>query len=216
MDWQSFADGRVLTSLRINAFAETLLQFDGCVLLEELFDSKIASADPDIDLAVVDLDAYLLGAKAVDARIESNEHDLELALVRDVVEIIGECHVDRIALDRDVDSCQSLKLLHLLLQLLQLLICLFELLEQLVCRQVRFVDSLLLVQDVVAGIVQFLLELSFLLFKIIDHVLMLFELLLEVILDVDKQVELLDFRLQFEVDAHQVLDLALTIGHGRV
>lgn len=71
---------------------------------------------------------------------------------------------------------------------------------------------MLLFKNVVAGVVQLGFELGFLVLEASDVCLAIAELLVNIIFNIDYLIELFDFCLQLKVDAHQVLDLALSLG----
>lgn len=81
------------------------------------------------DLAVVDFDVDLLGAKAVDTLSVAKEHDFEPVAVRVVVDEIGQFHVDGVALDGHVDRNLRLQVNHVTLQSLKLALSIAQVLQ---------------------------------------------------------------------------------------
>ena len=66
-----------------------LLKFDWRVLLEELIDREITSANSDFDIVLLDLDSAPLRAELVDTFRLAHKHNLQLVAIRIVVDVLG-------------------------------------------------------------------------------------------------------------------------------
>ena len=73
------------------------------VLVQELVDRQVSTADLDHDLATLDPYVDPARAKLIDAFRLAHEQDLELFLVRVVVDVVAERYVGDIRLDRYVE-----------------------------------------------------------------------------------------------------------------
>ena len=125
------------------------------VLVNELIDRKETATNLDLNLVTQGLHIHLLRAKLIDTGGLTHEHDLEFLAVRVVVDVLSQLLVDRIVLDRDVDSDTRLKVDDVLTQLLDLVVGLFDfgfvvfhLLEHLKLGVLRLVVLLLELTDV--------------------------------------------------------------------
>ena len=78
------------------------LQFGGSVLIEELVNGQIASADFDIDLSPINLDTDSTRSELIHSFRLSHEHNLQLLLVRVVIDILSKLSINGIVFDRDV------------------------------------------------------------------------------------------------------------------
>lgn len=141
------------------------LQLCRRVLVEELVDGEVASADTNVDLVFVNADQHALASELIDTLRLAHEHDLQLLAVRVVVDVLSDSLVDCVALDRDVDCDAALQVndvvakcfnldLHLIAGGLRRL----QLFKQLKRRALRLIVLLLQLNDVCRGGVQFVLE----------------------------------------------------------
>ena len=152
--------------LNCDFFAESLqrvhpVQFfklSRSVLIQELVDGEEATTDLDLDLSTLDFDHDLAGTELVDALRLSHEHDLQLLAIRVVVDILRKVSVDRVSLDRDVDSDARLHVQDVLLESLNLDLEPADAFEQLQARLVCLEASGFDLQDVVRGDLQFPLQ----------------------------------------------------------
>jgi len=87
------------------------------VLVEELVNGEVATAHPDLDVVLLDLNGYSLGAELVDPLRLPHEHDLELGSFGEVVEVLGKLFVDQVILVGDVDGNARLEIDNVFLQL---------------------------------------------------------------------------------------------------
>ena len=84
-----------------------LFKLNGGVLVEELIDREVTSANPDFDALLLDFDSDSLGTELVDALGLPHKHDFELGPLGVVVDELSQFFVDLIVLNWDV-NCDSL------------------------------------------------------------------------------------------------------------
>lgn len=80
-------------------FALNLLEFKTCVLVDELFDRKVATTNANVDVVVLNADAHRLGAELVNAFTCASEQLPEAQGAGVVIDEISKVLVDVVALD---------------------------------------------------------------------------------------------------------------------
>ena len=106
---QSLLDGHFLTEALQGVPSLQFFELDGGVLIQELVDGEVPTADLDLDLVSFDLDHDSARAKLVDALRLPHEHNLELLAIGVVVDVLSQLLVRGAVLDRDVDCNAGLK-----------------------------------------------------------------------------------------------------------
>ena len=162
----SFSDGRLFGAtdgrgfsntcvhdslLNCNFLAESLerivalefLKLNRRVLVEELVDGQVTTANTNLDVVLLDLDSDTLRAELVDTLGLTHEHDLQLLTLGIVVDVFGEFLVDRIFLHWDVNGDSLLQVDDVLLEACNLNLGVFQLLEHLKAYLVRLVNLFL-------------------------------------------------------------------------
>ena len=74
------------------------------MLVQELVDTHVASADPDLDLVLFDSHSDFLCAELVGALALPHEHQLKFIAIRVVVDELCNAAIDCIIFDWDVDG----------------------------------------------------------------------------------------------------------------
>ena len=74
------------------------------MLVQELIDAHVASADPDLDLVLFDSHSDFLGAELVGALTLPHEHQLKLITIWVVVDKLCNAAIDCIIFDWHVDG----------------------------------------------------------------------------------------------------------------
>ena len=103
-------DGNLLIEALHSIFAIEFLKLYRSVLIKELINREIATTDFDMNLVSFTLYRYTSLAKFVHSSRLSQEHYLKLLSIRIVIDILGELFVDRVIINRDIDSNPRLKL----------------------------------------------------------------------------------------------------------
>ena len=80
------------------------------MLVQELIDTHVASADPDLDPILLDSDVDFLGAELVDALALPHEHQLKFIAIRVVVDEFCNTAIDSIIFDWYVDGYSSFQI----------------------------------------------------------------------------------------------------------
>ena len=74
------------------------------MLVQELIDTHVASADPNLDLVLFDSHSDFLGAELVGALALAHEHQLQFIAIRIVVDELRNATIDSIFFDWDIDG----------------------------------------------------------------------------------------------------------------
>ena len=146
---QGLIDSELFTEFLEGIVSLELLQFDWCVLIQELIDGKVATADLDVDLASVHSHCDLLRTKLVGSLRLSHEHNLKLRSFRIVVDELSKLLINLVVFDWDVDSDLLLQLDDVVLQSFNLHFGIFQLFEELQRHLLGTVDLLFKQLDVV-------------------------------------------------------------------
>ena len=120
-----------------------LSKLNSRVLVQELINAHVATADSHSQLALSEAHLHTLGPKLVLAGGLAEEHYLQLVAVRVVVHEVGELDVHGVVLQRDVNADLRLQLHAVELDGLYLLGLVSDLLEQLQADLIGFVDTVL-------------------------------------------------------------------------
>ena len=139
-------------------FALQLFKLHGSILVEELIDGEVSTADTDVDLILHDSNGDSTGAKLVDTLALSEEHDLHLLSLWVVVDELSQSHIDLIISEWYVDAHPLSQFDYVLLQLVDFFIGLFKLLEKLQRGLIRIVYFLFQIIDVITSLKKLLLK----------------------------------------------------------
>ena len=93
-----------------------LFKLNGSVLIKELVNRKVTSANTNLNVIFFNLDCNSLRSKLVDTLRLTHEHDLELLAIGVVVDVLRQLLVDDIALHWDVDCDARLEVNDVLAQ----------------------------------------------------------------------------------------------------
>lgn len=104
--WQSwYAHRRHIATKWIHSIPYGLLELHGRILIQELFNIKIASSHTNVYLVLLNSYAYLLAAKPVNSGVHPDKHNLQLALIMVVVNKLCQCLVCGVTGDWHVLRC---------------------------------------------------------------------------------------------------------------
>jgi hypothetical protein len=112
----NFLDSNLFVKALERVFTLEFFQLSRCVLVKELVNGQISTANTDINLVLVYSNMNFLGAKLIDSVTLTHEHDLELLSVGEVVNVFGQLAVHDIALQRNVHGNSSLQVDDILFQ----------------------------------------------------------------------------------------------------
>ena len=135
------------------------LKLSGSVLIKELVQGQVATANLDLNLVTHAHDAHALAAELINAVRLAHEHNLQLLPVGVVVDVLSELLVDRVILHGNVDRDTRLEIDDVLSQRLNFVLVVFHLLKHLELRRLRLVEFLLKLADVCRGALKLLLQL---------------------------------------------------------
>ena len=135
------------------------LKLSGSVLIKELVQGQVATANLDLNLVTHAHDAHALAAELINAVRLAHEHNLQLLPVGVVVDVLSELLVDRVILHGNVDRDTRLEIDDVLSQRLNFALVVFHLLKHLELRRLRLVEFLLKLADVCRGALKLLLQL---------------------------------------------------------
>jgi hypothetical protein len=112
----NFLDSNLFVKALERVFTLEFFQLSRCVLVKELVNGQISTANTDINLVLVYSNMNFLGAKLIDSVTLTHEHDLELLSVGEVVNVFGQLAVHDVTLQRNVHGNSSLQVDDVLFQ----------------------------------------------------------------------------------------------------